>query len=377
MLPRSIHITQRKQRTYQLNKIRTHYNASIKCSLLNVRSLGNKAAILADTITRKDLKLVFLTETWLRADVADNAILHDACPPSFKFINVPRSKGKGGGIALLYHDSVQVKQIPSSASSTVFESAQFIISSSSKSVLFILIYRPPRKSISIFLDHICSLCNLLNDYDEIVLLGDFNLSHSNAASLNAFLSDVLVTFNLTQHVSKPTHVKGGILDLIITRDNSSIIKSVNVVSGISDHEAVLFDLDCSCSCSSNTIFTKSISYRNFKLIDVPSFSSALTHTVSSRILLASQQFCHADQLERIYHDTIRQLLDMYAPIKVKTLRRSTNMPWFNDAIRRHRRLLRRAERNWRSTRLMIHRELFVKCKRQYHELISAFILCAL
>ena len=48
---------------------------------------------------------------------------------------------------------------------------------------------------------------------------------------------------MNQHVHKPTHLHGHILDLILTPDDSSVVSNVWVSEFISDHALVLGQLD--------------------------------------------------------------------------------------------------------------------------------------
>ena len=54
---------------------------------------------------------------------------------------------------------------------------------------------------------------------------------------------MLAENNLQQHVTKPTHKAGHMLDLVISRASSSIISTTDVYdASISDHISVLFNL---------------------------------------------------------------------------------------------------------------------------------------
>ena len=73
-----------------------------------------------------------------------------------------------------------------------------------------------------------------------ILTGDFNLHVDDftAPHVSSFL-DMLNTFNLTQHITFPTHNSGHTLDLLITRSTSSLISSSDhIFTPISDHEFI-------------------------------------------------------------------------------------------------------------------------------------------
>ena len=82
------------------------------------------------------------------------------------------------------------------------------------------IYVPPSACES----YVCSLTEYLvvlqSSYDHCIFVGDFNFpdidSLSGPSSLSNFFCDFIFDCNLTKHGTQPTHVKGNILDLILT-----------------------------------------------------------------------------------------------------------------------------------------------------------------
>jgi hypothetical protein len=62
--------------------------------------------------------------------------------------------------------------------------------------------------------------------EELLITGDLNFQLDKPTDPNSqkFMS-ILHEHGLTQHVNEPTHAHGHILDVVITRDNSSILQS--------------------------------------------------------------------------------------------------------------------------------------------------------
>ena len=62
--------------------------------------------------------------------------------------------------------------------------------------------------------------------EELLIAGDlnFHLDKPTDPSSQKFMS-LLHEHGLTQHVNEPTHDHGHILDVVITRDNSSILQA--------------------------------------------------------------------------------------------------------------------------------------------------------
>jgi len=111
----------------------------VTMALINARSLANKTFILNDLFLSQEIDFLFVTETWLNA--GEMTSLSELSPPGCSFFSTPRSVGRGGGLAVVFKDKFKCRLSPSESYST-FES-QLITLNSFKSVLCVLIYRPP------------------------------------------------------------------------------------------------------------------------------------------------------------------------------------------------------------------------------------------
>ena len=87
---------------------------------------------------------------------------------------------------------------------------------------------------------------------------------------------------MKQHVTKPTHIGGHILDVIITRDTDNIVSHVDIVDpGLSDssgkvsrdHLAVTF----TTKISKPAPVRKTVTFRKLSTINVQSFKSDIIH----------------------------------------------------------------------------------------------------
>ena len=105
------------------------------------------------------------------------------------------------------------------------------------SVRISVIYRPPPSQANglkniVFLTEWASYPERLTEiHEEILITGDFNFHMDNRNDTDASrFSNLLDAHGLTQHVKEPTHKKGHILDLVITRDTSLLLNSSPVVT---------------------------------------------------------------------------------------------------------------------------------------------------
>ena len=54
------------------------------------------------------LKLLPLTETWLRPGNMDDVEIRTLCPTGYRFLHVSRGHSRGGGVGLLFKDTLQI-----------------------------------------------------------------------------------------------------------------------------------------------------------------------------------------------------------------------------------------------------------------------------
>lgn len=362
------------------NKNKMHNHREIKttpCALMNVRSLCNKAASNAEFIVSKSIALLFLTETWLKNEADyDNAVLSDACPSDYKFLSFPRSNNKkGGGLAVIYHQSISARQLQLHQEFLSFEIALVQITISGRSIMFALIYRPPQSNTNQFLTELDQLCTVLTPYTDVAILGDFNLNMGSLDALDTFLSGVLIGHNLTQLVKFTTHDRGGILDLIITRASSEVFNNIGSDTGLADHLAITFQLNAAKPINKQSSGTT----RYFKKINQQSFQEDLTTMVVSPILnclrLAPTRVQYADNisidyLANSYDQNVRAALDIHAPLKARQPSKHAPIPWWNSEILVAKRELRRAEKLWRQNKLDASHKDFLLKKRRLQSIIS-------
>ena len=161
-----------------------------------------------------------------------------------------RVNGRGGGVALITKSYFDVKQIQC-GSYPSFEYATWEVTVRSKKVHFTTIYHPPhllrnKSTNRAFLDDFTNfMMDLLPEYPNNVLLGDFNLHISNEDDIDsAIFLDTLEAMGLYQHVSFPTHKSGNTLDLVISEIQSRVtIMTTALDPYITDHRAIILTLN--------------------------------------------------------------------------------------------------------------------------------------
>ena len=140
-----------------------------------------------------------------------------------------------------------------------------------KAVYLASYYRPPN-------DHTASLEALHESLaifyrscklpPSIIIAGDLNLpdinwenlctTNQHTATKQNKLLEIVSEYGLTNMVNEPTRLdSGNILDLVLT-SNPALISNVNTVSGMSDHEAVLFQINMNPIEKKNYTSTQSV-----------------------------------------------------------------------------------------------------------------------
>lgn len=329
-----------------------------KVALLNARSAkqqnatANKPAEIHDLIIDNALDLLVITETWLSGDGTDTIAAGDMVPPGYSIKSIPRIGRRGGGLALIYR-SVMKLVAEDQPSYTTFECFVTTVVISSQSLKLCALYKPPKFGVSsLFLEELSTLAEQLSTSRcEVLLMGDFNI-HVDVPTQpeSAKFLSLLESTNLQQHVSLPTHQNGHTLDLVITRSQDLNITAQCTDGTVSsDHLAVIFTLEVPKPARSR----KTITTRKWNSIPTDSFSADISSSE-----LSANSTADVNTAVELYNKTLKELSEKHAPPKTINIMDRPNTAWYNADIRLAKQQLRKAERKWRSTGLMVHREIF-------------------
>ena len=138
-----------------------------------------------------------------------------------------RAGWAGGGVAVLCDNTYN----PDKIKTQQFNSFKHIcvqMTSSPYVLRMIAVYRPPSNLYTCFSQ---LLEELALAGSPIIIAGDFNIHWEITKSADTRkLNDVLFAIDLTQHIDRSTHVKGHIIDYLITRNKDATFAS-NVIVG--------------------------------------------------------------------------------------------------------------------------------------------------
>ena len=224
--------------------------------------------------------------------------------------------------------------------------------------------RPPTTSIQSFLDEFATYVNEIVATQQVILIvGDFNLHcEINSAPGAKVLNDIFAENSLKQHVTEPTHMKGHMLVLVITRSSSAIVSLTTAYpSSISDHYSVVFRLS-SASPGSARAVKQLRDFRGLDFVrletDLPSRLGSVDTTLDVNTMVGQCE--HA----------VLSIIDLHAPVTVRIKACRRKEPWYNDDIHEARALRFANEKRCRSKKLEVHRQMYVAQRTAVNNMIK-------
>ena len=245
-----------------------------------------------------------------------------------------RGHGKGGGVALYTHNTINIKLRPELHIEGTEDLFIEIINDKTKNIIVGIIYRPPNHNIDTFLDKFDECLHIVSQENkEVYLMGDFNinlLKTDNNSTLQFISSLSAYTFH--SHINNPTRISGTSKTLI---DNifSNVINK-NVINGIlycdiSDHLPI-FTISSQSELTQKTNRTKHEMHRKETKHNIDSLNFDLAQEEWSDVL-------NETNADVAYEHFIRKLLFYYNKniplVKTKQFKKN-KQPWITKGIMR-------------------------------------------
>ena len=150
--------------------------------------------------------------------------------------------------------------------------------SCSQLLRLVVVYRPPSSPFNIFLAEFSALLEtLVVSSGKFLICGVFNLHVDCQNDRNAALFlDLVDSFTMKCFdTHTPTHKSGHTLDLLITRNDSTLLSSLNIEDPLlSDHFAV----HCSLAVLKPPPLLRTLMYRKIRSIDLDVFRCDLANS---------------------------------------------------------------------------------------------------
>jgi hypothetical protein len=289
----------------------------------------------------------------------------------YTFIHRPRTTGPCGGVGFLCRNSIHMKQVNKRCTYKSFEHMEITLTIKGEIVNVIVVYRPPPNSKNgftpnQFLEEFNDLMDKkIVEPGKLLITGDFNFHMDKLDdNLARNFRNALSPYGLTQHVPlKPTQKKGHTLDLVITRSDDDLVTDCKIVSepALSDH----YWISGSLKIQKPQLPTKLIKFRKIKNINQQVFQADISNSLTPVSMLNS-----CDDMVKEYDQVLQKQLDMHAPEKMKIITLHPQAEWYNESILEAKRSRRKAERQWRKTGLVVHREIYIQKKNHVSYLIK-------
>ena len=146
----------------------------LKCLLINARSLksqhkqsneiSNNIARFQDLVYSEDNDIICVTETWLNSDISNSEILNEG----YEIFRKDR-ESRGGGVL------VAIKEESCNLEIVIVD----VLTDSNTHLIVCSCYRPPHSNEAWLTEFSNLLADIRNNYDDVILAGDFNLPNIN------------------------------------------------------------------------------------------------------------------------------------------------------------------------------------------------------
>ena len=285
--------------------------------------------------------MIAVSETWLSPHIYNNELL----PRGYNFFRSDRPT-RGGGVLFALVSHYPVSLIHSQSDPDIV-TVKLLFPSP---ILFCVVYLSPSSPVSSQSSLITYLTDLISSNLPVVIVGDFNCPDvnwdllSSTSPLSSDLCDLVFDHGLTQLVHDPTHVKGNILDLVITNsvDRVSDIHVDSSVFSSSDHFPITFSLKAilpkQISSHDRTIF------RDYSKADFEGMQDFLLAWDFSECLSSND----VEVIWSLLSSAISAAIDQFVPLSSSSRRYSHLPKWFNRELRHKLNCVRTIGRQYKS-----------------------------
>ena len=332
----------------------------MKIMYTNIQSIQSKINEFIVHVADLEPDIILLTETWCNQTIPDAAL----SIPMYEIVTDLRrdrtdtTNGIGGG--LLVYVKTGTKILPSDKfnDNEFNQFCGFKVETKGPPLNIILVYRPPSSGTR----NIENLCDLLSKLDKnSIVIGDVNLpdinwSDESSTARGRKVLETLLEEDLAQLVDFPTHVKGNILDLIITNCPDKII-SITDEGRIGKSDHCIIKLEMRVNMINKTARPKR---PNWSKADIPGLMTHLRNLEWANIFSAQG----TEEMWNILRKTLDDAVELFVPSS--TIRAPGQPKWLTREVIR---LVRRKKRAYRLTRTHGTVENWTKYKTLEKEVI--------
>lgn len=295
---------------------------NIKVCHLNVRSLSTGFLEFRDIILNNCMDVVTISETWITNDINSNIV----GIAGYSLFRKDRT-GRGGGIAVYVREELKCEtiQFDFDIEEGGVESLWLNLKICNTNLVIGTIYRPPVVNISYLINLVDNVLPfLLSTYDNVVILGDFNVNFFNTGNK---VSECFSTYGFSELISVPTRItqySATLIDQIFINQNISNSSGTINADLITDHMLIYCELHLSVPKCTQTYVT----YRNFNNLNYDDFWSDLQSIPFEDVFYLTDIESKVNFLTKC----VTNLFHIHAPVCVKRVSKP-HAPWLTDTIK--------------------------------------------
>lgn len=313
---------------------------------LNVCSLLPKIHDVRRIVLNTQLNIVCVTESWLTSSDTSRSIYL----PGFTSFRHDRSSGvnRGGGVVIYVKKRFKTRVLCRSS----VDGIEFIfveVSLGDTKVVIGCVYLP-YPSVALLNVLKSELDNLVSVYDEIIIMGDFNIDILTNCSLTRRYKQILDCHGLqVLNSCEPTHfvnsisvTSASLIDHAIVRSAKvSQVSIINQLLGVSNHDCIYISYSIPIRVEECAYYT----YRDYKNCNV----DELCLEVAGISWETFYNLPSVDERTNLFNLNLLQIFNKYLPIKRAKSKRE-GIPWYDPLVEKV--LVERdmAFYYWRSTR---------------------------
>jgi len=192
---------------------------------------------------RRDLSIdvMFLIETWHDTDcVAFQCLRVDG----FQVVDRPRPRkvadtlaNNHGGVAAVTKPGIRLTELDLGIKPATLKLLSVRVVTGSSSCAVMLVYRTGPITSAFFAEFTDVLDRVATNVNPLYIVGDLNIRLDRTDDAwSRQLSYLLASYGLACRVSAPTHDRGGLLDVVISRDDLPAPPVDIIDVGLSDHQ---------------------------------------------------------------------------------------------------------------------------------------------
>ena len=179
----------------ELKALRLKYPRNVMISYININSVRNKLKDFSGMVGDY-VDILEKSETKIDSSFPTSQFLIDGFKSPYR-LDV---SGNSGGVLVYVRDSLLSKQLNVDGTQPDIQVVPFEINVRKQKWLVLAIYKPPQQSSRYFVEQMSKLLDQYSRYDNVVVLGDFNLEPDDIAltALSSLINDHGL-YNMIKH----------------------------------------------------------------------------------------------------------------------------------------------------------------------------------